>query len=190
MASNIIGQKFGRLTAIREYHKRDKSGKSHIVIVCICDCGNETHVDKTRLTSGYTRSCGCLQKEIRKSLGSKFKKDYGTAAFNECYAAYKKSAIARGYDFELSKEEFKEIITQPCIYCGESLTQEKIKKGANGSFKYTGIDRYDNSKGYVIDNCVPCCSVCNRIKTNMSIEKMKEQLEKIISRKDIWTNVA
>ena len=33
-----------------------------------------------------------------------------------------------------------------------------------------GLDRLDNSKGYVLDNVVPCCDKCNRLK-HMNISK-------------------
>ena len=187
---DIIGQKFGRLKVISEYKKRDSKGRSVLYVKCLCDCGNIADVRKEKVLRGHTKSCGCLLKETQKNLGNKFKKAFGEAAFNECYYAYKKSAKQRNYSFELSKEEFKEIITQPCIYCGESLTQEKRAKGKNGTFKYTGIDRYDNSKGYVVDNCVPCCQKCNRIKGNMSIEEMLNRLEQILSNKDTWKRVS
>lgn len=90
----------------------------------------------------------------------------------------------------MSKEQFREIITQPCVYCGESLTQErKTPAESTGTFKYTGIDRYDNTKGYVFENCVPCCRRCNRIKETMDVEEMEIALEKILSRKDIWLHL-
>lgn len=117
------------------------------------------------------------------------KKKEGEAAFNLTYASYIKSAKARGYPFELTKEEFAEIVMQPCVYCGDVLTQEKYRKTMNGSFKYTGIDRYDNTKGYVIGNCVPCCKKCNRIKTDMDVNELKDRLTKIMARVDIWSQL-
>ena len=56
---NIIGQRFGRLTVIKE----DVNRKSYVI--CQCDCGNITNVSKHNLISEKTRSCGCLQKESR-----------------------------------------------------------------------------------------------------------------------------
>lgn len=52
------GQKFDRLTMVREY-------KSDGVwfTVCKCDCGNETRVSISNLVTGKVRSCGCLQQE-------------------------------------------------------------------------------------------------------------------------------
>ena len=59
-AENIIGQKFNRLTVIeRIIDKND-----HVKWKCQCDCGNIIEIRKDSLTSGHTKSCGCLQKEI------------------------------------------------------------------------------------------------------------------------------
>ena len=183
---NIIGQKFGRLTALEEKCEIIK-GYYRYKIKCKCDCGNIKEVEKSKLISGNISSCRCYQKECASKL---HKKQFGEAAFNECYGAYKKSAKIRNYSFELTKEQFKEIVVQPCIYCGKELTQEKRSKSSNGTFKYTGIDRYDNTKGYTLENSVPCCKVCNRIKTNMTIENLENQLTLIMSRKDIWKRTA
>lgn len=184
---NIVGQKFGKLLVVEEI-STEKNGRKRYMVRCKCDCGNETTVEKSHLKAGRTTSCGCVQKEMRKGLGKRFRKPEGESAFNELFGSYKRSAKHRGYPFELTKEEFKEIITQPCIYCGEVLTQEYGKNSPTfaSTFKYTGIDRYDNTKGYVKGNCVPCCKVCNRIKTNMPIEDMTHKLEQILSRRHIW----
>lgn len=36
------------------------------------------------------------------------------------------------------------------------------------------IDIIDNNKGYIVDNIIPCCIVCNRAKGNMSLEEFEE----------------
>lgn len=182
---NIVGRKYGKLTVVEEEHVI-KNGRPLYFVRCRCDCGNETVVEKSKVKRGETRSCGCVQKEMRASLGSRSKKPEGEAAFNETYFSYIKSARLRGYDFDLTKEEFRHIVTKPCVYCGEALTQEKKKTSCNGNFKYTGIDRYDNTKGYTVENSVPCCKRCNRIKSDMSINEFEERLEMIIKRKNIW----
>ena len=59
-ALNIkAGQKFGRLTVIKEV-KDQKLGKAY---KCVCDCGNLATVIGSNLVSGNTRSCGCLHNE-------------------------------------------------------------------------------------------------------------------------------
>lgn len=50
---NWIGKKFGRLTVIDKL----PDGK----VLCRCECGKETAVDKNNLTNGHTKSCGCLK---------------------------------------------------------------------------------------------------------------------------------
>lgn len=185
----VIGKRFGRLIVLEDYAQR-VNGVSRRFLKCKCDCGNITVTSKAKVLRGFTQSCGCLINEIRHNLGSGFKKPRGEAAFNEVYRAYERSARHRGYVFELTKDQFREIITKPCIYCGDSLTQGIRENDShvkcNGGFRYTGIDRYDNSKGYVIGNCVPCCKKCNRMKTTMTAKEFADQLSKINARCSIW----
>lgn len=59
------GDRFGRLTVIKESHY-DKYG--HIFWLCKCDCGNDTFAKPSSLNSGHKTSCGCLQKETLSKL--------------------------------------------------------------------------------------------------------------------------
>ena len=60
---DLTGQRFGRLVAVKLTDLR--SGKDpHRIWECQCDCGNQTYVQTTSLTSGNTKSCGCLHSEI------------------------------------------------------------------------------------------------------------------------------
>ena len=69
------------------------------------------------------------------------------------YKQYYTKAHKRELKFELTLEQFAELIQKPCQYCNHS------KEGdANG------IDRMNNTIGYVVGNCVPCCEMCNRMK--------------------------
>ena len=65
---------------------------------------------------------------------------------------YKSEAKRRNRIFKLSQNELWALVTQPCFYCGN------IEKNFNG------VDRIDNNIGYVLNNCVPCCSICNFMK--------------------------
>ena len=62
MAMDLKGQTFGRLTVISFSHK-DKRGK--FFWNCKCICGKEKVIRGEKLRSGNTRSCGCLQREVR-----------------------------------------------------------------------------------------------------------------------------
>jgi len=54
---DLTGQRFGKLTAIS---LAIPEGRTHWT--CQCDCGNELEVRSSHLTSGHTKSCGCLRK--------------------------------------------------------------------------------------------------------------------------------
>ena len=56
------GKRFERLTVLSFSHQ-DKW--QAVFWNCLCDCGNTTTVRATSLTSGTTKSCGCLAKEIK-----------------------------------------------------------------------------------------------------------------------------
>lgn len=87
----------------------------------------------------------------------------GVAARNVVLADYKRRAVSRGWDFEITLEQFDHITQQPCHYCGvEANKSRSVSRG--GAFTYNGIDRKDNARGYNVDNCVPCCAVCNKAK--------------------------
>jgi hypothetical protein len=55
----------------------------------------------------------------------------------------------------LSFEQYEHIVGEPCYYC--DITEPE--KGFNG------IDRKKNSYlGYIVENCVSCCKMCNKLK--------------------------
>jgi len=61
---DLTGQRFGKIVAVRP---TDERSGTHIVWECLCDCGATTYVSSVQLTTGKTKSCGCLR---RKSLQS------------------------------------------------------------------------------------------------------------------------
>lgn len=64
-AKNVVGQRFGRLTVIREGERYvSPQGISQRKIVARCDCGNETTTWLSIARSGMATSCGCVAQEI------------------------------------------------------------------------------------------------------------------------------
>lgn len=59
---NLAGQRFGKLTAIKDIGKRYRG---LAIWQCRCDCGNEVVVNAHSLKDGKIRSCGCLNREVR-----------------------------------------------------------------------------------------------------------------------------
>lgn len=58
---DLTGQRFGRLVVLGKAEEQTKKHK--VEWTCQCDCGNTKPVVTGKLRSGYTRSCGCLQRE-------------------------------------------------------------------------------------------------------------------------------
>ncbi|MBQ8296854.1 MAG: hypothetical protein IJX77_03625 [Ruminococcus sp.] len=56
---DLTGKTFNRLTVIRRDTSRDG-----VYWICRCDCGREVSVRAYNLTSGSTKSCGCLNNEL------------------------------------------------------------------------------------------------------------------------------
>jgi len=108
---------------------------------------------------------------------------YGEANFNGLFHSYSKSAQDRGIYFNLSKEQFKLLTKQDCYYCGieplQKFANGKPEKWKYGLWIYNGIDRKDDSMGYEINNCVPCCTKCNYAKQGLSDVEFLEHIEKI-----------
>jgi len=89
------------------------------------------------------------------------------------FIRYRKSAKSRDLHFELTETEVLEITSKPCHYCGCPPSREVDEYDKDHPYVYNGIDRMDNSKGYTIDNVVPCCLTCNRAKNQKGYEEFR-----------------
>lgn len=56
----MIGEKFNRLTVLSFIDIRNR----HEYYLCRCDCGKERQIQKNSIVKGYTKSCGCYNKEV------------------------------------------------------------------------------------------------------------------------------
>lgn len=95
---------------------------------------------------------------------------------------YKEGARSRGFNWEISDEEFYDIISKPCFYCGsEPKPIQSLKRyiKVKESINVNGVDRLDSNLGYTIENCVPCCSMCNRMKMNYTLNDFVNHVYKI-----------
>lgn len=147
-------QRFRGKYLIRVYVKKGAILKDDYYIFNCSSCCNKSSVDK-------------LIKYAKKRI----------------YQKYKEGARRRGYSFELSYEQFLDIVFKDCYYCG-SKPSNNININNNESLKdsnifYSGIDRVDNTKGYEVDNVVPCCINCNIAKRSMSKESFIEWGKKL-----------
>ncbi len=58
------GDRFGRLTALEAIKSVDYPSQTGTMRQCRCDCGTVKFFTTGSLTSGNTKSCGCLSVEV------------------------------------------------------------------------------------------------------------------------------
>jgi hypothetical protein len=169
-----LGKRFGRLVVISEAPRR-RTGKHQILrryFLVECDCGDKFEVSASSLTSKLTLSCGCYGREKRLAglMNWKFKRrqflDVEILVVKDLYQRYKSGALRRKLEWGISLEQFKTLTSSPCYYTNKN--PESIHVYNQDSYLYNGIDRIDNTKGYVVDNCVPCCFAVNKAKGTLT----------------------
>lgn len=166
---NLIGKRFTRLLVLSligtDMHGNRKWD-------CVCDCGKHTQTSTSSLLGRRSKSCGCFRVDKRRL-------DYGEANFNLVYRSYKYRAKIKNISFELLKDEFKYLTQQNCYYCNSEPSSKMNHNNRFGEFIYNGIDRLDSTKGYIKNNCVSCCILCNQAKMDLSKEEFLKHIEKI-----------
>lgn len=120
------------------------------------------NADKVRDPNKFCKCRKCDTDKPETHFRFDRKEDNGlryTCLLCEAYPKHVVASRIRNIENTLSMNEYYNIIKQECSYCeGERWTNELLK--------INGIDRFDNSKGYHIWNCVPCCFHCNRLKSD------------------------
>ena len=174
---NLTGISFNRLTVLKQEESVLYGKTKKRAWLCKCLCGNELTVNTGALTSGNTKSCGCLhnEKSAQNSIKSRYKLANQDSGYRSIMRSYKYNADKRGYSFELTFEEFKNLVISNCYYCGDKPSNVYYKNYYNAP--YNGIDRIDNSIGYKMSNVVSCCKTCNISKNNKTYDEFIE-----------WTN--
>lgn len=177
---NLSGMQFGRLRVTTDYQRVISGSKAVTKWKCICGCGKERWVQSSSLLHAKkpTRSCGCLAKELASQAN---RLPSGMAAQNCVYSGYKLRAKRKNLLFDISLEEFYSLTQTRCNYCGVEPANSYSTEDRNGSFCYNGIDRVDNTKGYIKGNCVACCKVCNRAKDILTKDEFKDWIARTYS---------
>ena len=80
------------------------------------------------------------------------------------FNTYRQNARKRGISFDLNFKDFENFISSPCYFCG-----------GDGY----GIDRVNNHLGYEVGNCVACCTLCNKMKSDIDLNLFIDQCVKI-----------
>lgn len=179
-----VGDVFGKLTVVKfagYYVHKSKVNthvQKHAQWLCKCECG--AHVQRPiqgrtlrfALKRKRIPSCGCARNDHKK-IGK------GQNGFNKLYKNYQLAAKSRGIPFKISKTLFKKLTSSDCFYCGAKpssiSTQGRHKSSRqHAAYVYNGVDRVVNSRPYERSNVVPCCSLCNYAKRDLSLKNFVE----------------
>jgi hypothetical protein len=151
---SIIGKKFGKWTVIKYFCQGG-------YYFCHCKCGTRKAVRRDGLITGKSKSCGCYALELA-SKSTKWKR------VSESYRQYKFNAKLKKLKFNISKSVFRNLVKKKCYYCN-GLS----KRGFNG------LDRVNNKKGYILNNVVPCCNICNQAKYILTKKTFYNWIKKV-----------
>lgn len=174
----IAGERYGRLIALERVGSVACGKQVKTLWSFQCDCGKVVIRKIAHVRKGDTQSCGCYHKEVLSH--AKHKLPEGESSRNGFFTHYQRGAAARGYRWNLSRDVFLAITSLPCHYCGVPPSQSyKSNAASNGEHVYNGIDRIDNSEGYIEGNIVPCCYMCNRAKANCTQTEFLEWIRRV-----------
>lgn len=130
-----------------------------------------------------------MQRPKRRRLTTKFRAHLkrlhefnrtGLSGHNRVLRSYRRAARLRGYAWKLSRSQFYLLLSMACFYCG---CEPSSHYAEHPGFKYNGVDRFINSRGYTMTNCVPCCGTCNDMKGTIDGPEFLEQVRLIAQRR-------
>lgn len=81
------------------------------------------------------------------------------------FREYADGAAKKNVEFNITLEEFTEVVTKPCYYCKKYNETEVL-----------GIDRIDSFKGYVKGNILPACEICNNMKKQLTMKEFANHI--------------
>lgn len=174
-----IGEIFGKLTVLEKSGKNKWRANKYL---CSCSCKQQLCIVLgSSLRRGLTKSCGCSHYNPRTEIGQ--------SSWNTRISQYKYGAQKRDIIYNLLREDFINISSQQCYWCGTppiSYNAYSFSKRTrpscvieNALIKCNGIDRLDNKIGYESSNCVACCKLCNYMKSDYSEQEFLSHVEKI-----------
>ncbi len=143
----------------KEFHK-NKTVKDGFHYSCK-KCGEEYYKKNIIKRKGYQKKYNQENKEERR--------EYDRNHFYTLkgkYKEYKKAAKQRGIEFNITFEQFMTFWQKDCSYCGDKI-------------KTVGLDRVNNTEGYVVSNILSCCWTCNKVKKTRSRQEFLEHCKKV-----------
>jgi len=127
---DLTGQRFGKLTVLQKAIRPKYLKNRNAYWLCKCDCGKEKIINGISLTSGSTKSCGCIFKDEEYIFSNKglFKNKYNTYDLSGEYGI---GYTSKGEEFYFDLEDYEKIKDYCWCYSGKdkyvSNTRYKLR---------------------------------------------------------------
>ncbi len=148
---DLTGKTFGRITAIAFHSRVPKTGAA--IWRVRCDCGKEFEAKQNNLSTGHTKSCGCLKIEKATLNKSGFKHGHGAGArtpeFNTWVGMKQRchNPKANGYIYYGARG------IKVCQRWMHSFENFLADMGKRPNSEHT-IERKDTDGDYTPENCI------------------------------------
>lgn len=155
-AKDLTGMKYGRLTVLKAGETRIMNNGNHVKTwICKCECGNIKEIIGYSLTSGHTKSCGCINAERLQTEKICKIKTGSSNTKNRIYRIYQ-AMKTRCYNPNVNY--YYLYGGRGISICDEWLGEhgfENFQKWSleNGYSDELTIDRIDTNGNYEPDNC-------------------------------------
>jgi len=137
------------------------------IITLICrDCKKEySRNTRGRAPTYQCRPCQNRAHENRRKDRKRVEWNEYARTLRGQFVTSRNKAKRSGRDWTITFEEYKILRSMSCHYCGGALPESS-----------RGLDRIDNSEGYLTENVLPCCGGCNTFRSNVLTVEETEQL--------------
>ena len=178
----------GRLQPLDNFykHKRRKDGLASQCKSCVKQYNKDHKEERLQYNKQYNEDHSEERKEYHKQYREDRKEHYKQyredhkeekkeydkqyrQTIQHRYSVYEENAKQRKLLFLLTPEQFEVLTSNVCEYCGEYSENKN----------YVGVDRLNNLAGYVLENCIPCCDICNYMKNNLPKDEFFHKVNKI-----------
>lgn len=144
---DLTGLQFGRLVVISQ---AEKTADNRIRWACMCNCGNTCIVQGSQLTTGKTKSCGCIKTENCKN--GNLSRTHGQTK-TRLYRIWSSMKQRCYYSRHKSFQTYGGRGIQVCDEWLHSFEAFRDWALANGYKDDLTIDRKDPNGNYCPDNC-------------------------------------
>lgn len=170
LRKDYSGSKFGHLTLM---HFVSPGGKGvGAKWGAQCDCGERCIVVARYVIAGRIKTCGNCQLKRDLVARAATRKEKGP---ERCYKLLAHQALRRGIPWTLTPEQCTELTRKNCLLCGDSPAH----KLRGIKYYYNYLDRIDHALPFTLENTIPACLDCIRIRGKATLEDFLDKVTKL-----------